>query len=92
MGLLAAVEITADKPNKKPFPASAGMGAWIQAKAMEYGVIVRAIGNCIALCPPLICTTEQLDELVDGLSRAFDDAQVHVQQMAEAAAAAAATA
>ena len=88
MGLLAAVEITADKANKKPFPASVGMGAWIQAKAMDYGVIVRAIGNCIALCPPLICTTEQLDELVDGLSRAFDDAQMHVQQMAEAAAAA----
>jgi len=83
MGLLAAVEISADKANKKPFPASAGMGAWIQAKAMEYGVIVRAIGNCIALCPPLVCTTEHLDELVNGLSRALNDAQVHARQMTE---------
>ena len=77
MGLLAAVEITADKDRKTPFPASAGIGAWIQSKAMEHGVIVRAISNCIALCPPLIVERTHIDELVDGLSRALDDAEIH---------------
>ncbi len=80
MGLLAAVEITADKAGKKPFPASAGVGAWIQARAMEHGVIVRAIGNCIAMCPPLIAERSHIDELVDGLARAIDDAQEHLRQ------------
>lgn len=79
MGLLAAVEIVQDKAGKKPFPPAAAMGAWIQARAMEYGVIVRAIGNCIAMCPPLISERAQLDEMVDGLSRAFDDALVHAR-------------
>ncbi|MBP9928390.1 MAG: aminotransferase class III-fold pyridoxal phosphate-dependent enzyme [Rhodoferax sp.] len=79
MGLLAAVEIVQDKTGKKPFPPSAAMGAWIQARAMEYGVIVRAIGNCIAMCPPLISERAQLDDMVDGLARAIDDALVHAR-------------
>ncbi len=79
MGFLAAVEIVADKAGKKPFPPTAAMGAWIQARAMEYGVIVRAIGNCIAMCPPLISEPQHIDELVDGLARALDDALVHAR-------------
>lgn len=80
MGLLAAVEIVADKAGKKPFPATAAMGAWIQNRASDHGVIVRAIGNCIALCPPLIAQTQHIDELVEGLTRALDDALVHARQ------------
>lgn len=79
MGLLAAVEIVQDKAGKKPFPPAAAMGAWIQARAMEYGVIVRAIGNCVAMCPPLISERAQLDDMVDALARAFDDALVHAR-------------
>ncbi|HYP70127.1 MAG TPA: aminotransferase [Variovorax sp.] len=77
MGLLAAVEITSDKAKKTPFPPEAAIGAWIQAKAMEHGVIVRAIANCIALCPPLISERHHIDELVDGLAKALDAAQAH---------------
>ena len=75
MGLLAAVEITADKASKTPFAADKAVGAWIQNKAMEHGVIVRAIANCIALCPPLISERQHIDELVDGLAKALDAAQ-----------------
>ena len=78
-GLLAALEITDDKATKAAFAPEAGMGAWIQARAMDYGVIVRAVGNCIALCPPLIATPRELDELVDGVARAFDDALAHAR-------------
>ena len=79
-GLLAAVEIVADKAGKKPFEPAVGMGAWIQARAMEYGVIVRAIANCVALCPPLIAERAHLDELVDGFARALDDAHRHARE------------
>ena len=77
MGLLAAVEITSDKASKTPFPPEAGIGAWIQNKAMEHGVIVRAISTCIALCPPLISERQHIDQLVDGLAKALDEAQAH---------------
>jgi 4-aminobutyrate--pyruvate transaminase len=79
-GLLAAVEVVSDKEGKQPFQPAAAMGAWIQARAMEYGVIVRAIGNCVALCPPLISEPQHIDELVAGLARAFDDALVHARE------------
>ena len=75
MGLLAAVEITADKANKTPFRPEMAVGAWIQNKAMEHGVIVRAIANCIALCPPLISERHHINELVDGLEKALNDAR-----------------
>jgi 4-aminobutyrate--pyruvate transaminase len=75
VGLLAAVEITADKQAKAPFAPEAGVGAWIQNRAMQHGVIVRAIANCVALCPPLIVERHHIDELIDGLTRALDDAQ-----------------
>lgn len=73
-GLLAAVEIASDKAGRKPFAPEAAMGAWIQNRAMDHGVIVRSVGSCIALCPPLVATAAELDELVAGLARALDDA------------------
>ncbi|MCW5259799.1 aminotransferase class III-fold pyridoxal phosphate-dependent enzyme [Verminephrobacter eiseniae] len=79
VGLIAAVEITADKAARKPFEPTAGMGAWIQNRTMEYGVIVRTIAHCVALCPPLISERQHIDELFGGLSRALDDALVHVR-------------
>jgi 4-aminobutyrate--pyruvate transaminase len=44
-------------------------------KAAEHGLIVRAlINDTIALCPPLIITEPQIDEMFDRLERALDDA------------------
>ena len=48
-------------------------GAMIQAKAMENGVIVRALRECVAICPPLIIDEAQIDMLFDGVEKAFDD-------------------
>ena len=37
-------------------------------------VCVRALGNTVALCPPLIITREQVDEMIDGLHKGLDAA------------------
>jgi 4-aminobutyrate--pyruvate transaminase len=39
----------------------------------ERGLIVRAIGDVIALCPPFIVTAEQIDEIFAGLRAGQDD-------------------
>ena len=36
-------------------------------------------GNAIALCPPLILSREQVDELVDKLGRALDATLEHIK-------------
>ena len=41
VGLIGALEIVQDKAARKPFDASAGVGARIQAAALENGLIVR---------------------------------------------------
>lgn len=52
----------------------------IQAKAMEAGVIVRAIRDAVAVCPPLIITPAQIDELFDGLQKGLDGGLKHARE------------
>lgn len=67
VGLLGALEI-------KPFAdGKPGDAALTVAAALEKeGVIVRAVGEAICFCPPLIITAEQVDEMFDALQRALD--------------------
>lgn len=67
VGLLGALEI-------KPFDdAKAGDAALTVAAALEKeGVIARAVGEAICFCPPLIITSEQIDDMFDALKRALD--------------------
>ena len=42
-------------------------------QAQDEGLIVRAVaGDSIAICPPLIISPEEIDELFDKLTRALD--------------------
>ncbi|KXG84989.1 aspartate aminotransferase family protein [Agrobacterium bohemicum] len=67
VGLLGALEI-------KPFDdAKAGDAALTVTAALEKeGVIARAVGEAICFCPPLIITSEQIDDMFDALERALD--------------------
>ncbi len=67
-GLLAAVELA---NNGKPFAPAQGVGAHVMAAALDDGLIVRALGDSIAFCPPLIITEDQVDEVVTKFSGAL---------------------
>lgn len=73
VGLMGAVELVADKKTKAPFAAELGVAAHCAARALEHGLIVRNLGEILALCPPLIVTDAQVDELFAKLQRALDD-------------------
>lgn len=71
-GLIAAVELVKDRETKEMFPADLQIARKVWEKALEHGVICRVAGaNNIALCPPLIITTEQIDELVTTIGNAI---------------------
>jgi len=72
VGLLGALEIVRDKAARAPFDASLGVAAAVQAATLEQGVILRAIGNAIAVCPPLIISNSEIDFLFDALQRGLD--------------------
>ena len=65
VGLIAGVELMADKQTRTPFPAEAKAGALVERKCHEAGLVVRAIGDRVAFTPPLIMTEDNLREMVD---------------------------
>ena len=73
VGLIAGVELVADKETRRPFARAGQIGARAFAAAHEHGLVVRAIGDVIALCPPLIINEEQVHEMIKRLHRALDD-------------------
>lgn len=77
-GLMGAVELVADKAGKRAFHPSQLIGPTAAAFAQEEGLIVRAMGDAVALCPPLVITAEEVDEMFDRLGRALDRTEVRV--------------
>ncbi|HXY99899.1 MAG TPA: aspartate aminotransferase family protein [Stellaceae bacterium] len=80
VGLLAGVELVRDKATKAPFEPKAGAGAIFAARAQEHGLILRAMGDSMALCPPLIITAEEIDELLRRFGKALDDTHAALGQ------------
>jgi len=73
IGLLGACELVQNKASKAAFDAKRGVGAQCMQLCQEHGLIVRAIGDSIALCPPYIVTSGNIDEIFAKLRRGLDD-------------------
>ncbi len=63
-GLLAAVELVADRGTKATFPVDQKVGARVQAEMIKRGVVTRVRGESVFLAPPLIVTETQVDRLI----------------------------
>ena len=80
-GLIAAVELVRQAEPREPFAASDGVGAFCANACHQAGLVLRNLGDSIAICPPLIINEKQIDELVSKLAGAIDQTQdwVHKQ-------------
>ena len=73
VGLMAGIELTADKAKKTPFDPKLKMAPQLAALAQEEGLIIRAMpGDMLGFCPPLIITEPEIDELFDRFGRALN--------------------
>jgi adenosylmethionine-8-amino-7-oxononanoate aminotransferase len=63
-GLLAAIELVADRGTKAAFPADQKVGQRVQAEMIKRGVVTRIRGESIFFAPPLVVTEAQVDRLV----------------------------
>lgn len=70
IGLIGALELVQDKATKKPYEPA--FGAFVGDAAQQNGLISRPLGNSIALCPPLIISGAEIDELFDRLEMALE--------------------
>src|SRR5262249_52852457 len=73
LGLIGGVVLVGEKASRRSFAAAHGVGARAVRCAEQEGLIVRAVlGDVLTLCPPLIISAEEIDELFDRLGRALD--------------------
>ncbi len=73
IGLIAAVELVADKATKAPFDPVGKVGAYFAGRAQAHGVIFRNLGDSIACCPPMIITEAEIDEVLDAFGKALEE-------------------
>ncbi len=68
LGLMAAVELVKDKSTKEEFPAEEKVGVRVHQATQERGLFSRLRGDVYCIAPPVITTTEQLDQIVEILT------------------------
>jgi 4-aminobutyrate--pyruvate transaminase len=72
-GLMGGAELVADKRTKRPFDPLQAVGPRLAKSAEEHGVILRAMGDSIGVCPPMIIREGELNELFDRFEKALDE-------------------
>jgi 4-aminobutyrate--pyruvate transaminase len=72
-GLIAAVELVADKDSKAPFQTPGVLGRQMAANAQAHGLITRAMGDAVAFCPPLIISAAEMAQLLERFALALED-------------------
>ncbi len=73
-GMIAAVELVADKATRRPFDSKERRGMRVYLHGLEHGVLLRPLGNVVYFMPPYVVTGQEIDLLVDtaiaGIERA----------------------
>jgi len=72
-GLIGTLELVCDKAIREPFDPAQGVAIYAGKRAQAHGVITRALGDTVNLCPPLVITEAEIDDLFDRITRALDD-------------------
>jgi 4-aminobutyrate--pyruvate transaminase len=79
IGLIGAIELVQNKNNKTYFDPKIGIGSRIVKNAQKNGLIVRALqGDIVALCPPLIINSKEVDILFNKFNKSIKDTEVEL--------------
>ncbi|HEX7683260.1 MAG TPA: aspartate aminotransferase family protein [Trinickia sp.] len=81
-GLFVGVELVRDRASKTPFEPQCRLNAAIKQEAMSRGLMVYPMGGTIdgrrgdhvLLAPPFICTSNEIDRIVERLGDAIEAA------------------
>ncbi|MGE0486520.1 MAG: aminotransferase [Gammaproteobacteria bacterium] len=72
-GLIGACELVANKTTGQAFEPTSAVGKYALARMKANGLICRAIGDSLALCPPLVTSQDELGEIFTRYGRALDE-------------------
>lgn len=85
VGLIAAVELVLDKSRKVAATTPGALGGVASRLLLERGIISRNMLDALAICPPLIVTKVQIDELVGGIAGMLEDLKAEAAKLTPAA-------
>jgi putrescine---pyruvate transaminase len=86
LGLIGAIEIVSSKGTNERFAGKEGSaGPVVRDACIRNGLMVRAIRDSIVMCPPLIITRAEIDQLVDILERSLNEAESELRALQAAA-------
>ena len=80
-GLMAAVELVADRQWQTPFPWAERKGQLVCQAALSRGVWLRPLGNVLVIMPPLCVASSHLEQIVDAIEYGIQ--QVFVAEFAK---------
>ncbi len=69
VGLMAGMELVEDRESRKPLDPERKIMARLEQNGRERGLVMRLIGDRIALAPPFIITESEIDEMVSRPAR-----------------------
>jgi adenosylmethionine-8-amino-7-oxononanoate aminotransferase len=72
-GIMAGIELVADRSGLVPFPAAARIGHRVVLAARERGVVIRPLGDVIVLMPAPAMPPALVDELTSATFAAIDE-------------------
>jgi adenosylmethionine-8-amino-7-oxononanoate aminotransferase len=76
-GMIAALELVADKATRRPYPATERRGLRVYLHGQQHGALLRPLGNVVYFMPPYVISEHEIDVLVDiamaGIERAVAD-------------------
>ena len=71
-GFLGALELVKNKATKETFDDDGGAGIACREICAQNGLIMRAVGDSMIMCPPLIISRAQVDELAEKIGISLD--------------------
>ncbi len=72
VGMVAGIELVADKANKVAFELTDKIGARMADILLEEGLISRGVANSLCFSPPLVLTESDVDDMVERFGRALE--------------------
>ena len=80
IGLIGGIELVQNKKNRVYFDKKIGIGSLVVKNAQKNGLIVRALqGDIIAVCPPLIISSKEIDILFNMLKKCLKDTEMELK-------------
>ncbi|ALZ83297.1 adenosylmethionine-8-amino-7-oxononanoate aminotransferase [Pseudomonas oryzihabitans] len=71
-GMALAIEMTADKARRTPYPWQERRGLAVYQHALFRGALLRPLGNVVYFLPPYVITPEQIDFLAEVATQGID--------------------